>query len=346
MFRRATTLTAATVSLAALLGACTGATSPSPTTGAASAAPTTASSAASSPAASGATGSGALGSGGLSSAGPSGAGGSGAPTGSGAASPAGSGGTGAATEVEWVAKDFSYDGVSSVAAGSVSITLTNEGKESHQAQIGRLASGATFEQIVAALQQPNPSAAFQLMTFVGGPTNVPPGGEGTVSAVLEPGKHIIVCFLRGADNVPHFAKGMVAQFDVTGTAAGGSLPSAGAELTLQDFAFVGLDSLPAGEQVVHVTNKGPQAHEAAVVKLTGGATVEDILKIATSSGPAPSGPPPWQDAGGVAAFAPGEDGNVTVNLQPGDYAFICSVPDPATGKPHFQLGMVGALKVQ
>jgi hypothetical protein len=345
MFRRATTLTAATVSLAALLGACTGATSPSPTTGAASVAPTTAASSASA-APSAASGSGAVSSGAVSSAAPSGGGASGAPAGSGAATPGGSGGTGEATEVEWVAKDFAFDGVTSVAAGPVSIKVKNEGKESHQAQIARIADGKTFEEVVAALGQPNPAAAFQMLTFAGGPTNIPPGGEGTVTTVLKPGKHIVLCFVQGADNVPHFAKGMVAQLDVTGTAASGSLPSAGAELTLQDFAFVGLDSLAAGEQVIHVKNSGPQVHEAGVVKLTGGATVADILKMATSSGPLPSGPPPWADAGGVAAINPGEETNLTLNLESGDYAFICFVPDPGTGKPHFQLGMIGGLKVQ
>jgi hypothetical protein len=35
-----------------------------------------------------------------------------------------------------------------------------------------------------------------------------------------------------------------------------------------------------------------------------------------------------------------------VDLPAGNYAYICFVPDPATGKPHAQLGMVGALTVK
>lgn len=34
-----------------------------------------------------------------------------------------------------------------------------------------------------------------------------------------------------------------------------------------------------------------------------------------------------------------------VDLPAGEYAFICFVPDVATGKPHAALGMVGALSV-
>jgi hypothetical protein len=35
-----------------------------------------------------------------------------------------------------------------------------------------------------------------------------------------------------------------------------------------------------------------------------------------------------------------------LDLQPGNYAFICFVPDAATGKPHAELGMMRALTVQ
>jgi plastocyanin len=201
-----------------------------------------------------------------------------------------------------------------------------------------------MEDVVAALQQPDPTAAFALLTFVGGPTGIPPGGEQEVSAVLEPGMHVLLCFVPAPDGVPHLAKGMIAQLEVT-EGASGELPAGDAELTLQDFAFVGLDTLPAGEQVVRVTNDGPQPHEATVVRLTEGVTVPDIIGMLSAS-PAPDGPPPWTSAGGVAALADGLDATMTLDLEPGNYAFVCFVPDPASGKAHVELGMIGELTVQ
>ena len=35
-----------------------------------------------------------------------------------------------------------------------------------------------------------------------------------------------------------------------------------------------------------------------------------------------------------------------VDVEAGEYAFICLVPDPASGRPHAALGMVGGLTVE
>ena len=37
---------------------------------------------------------------------------------------------------------------------------------------------------------------------------------------------------------------------------------------------------------------------------------------------------------------------MTLDLEPGDYAFVCFVPDPASAKPHIALGMIGELTVE
>ena len=66
-----------------------------------------------------------------------------------------------------------------------------------------------------------------------------------------------------------------------------------------------------------------------------------------SAGASPSGsggPPPFEDAGGIAAISPGSTATFTVTLEAGaSYAFICFVPDQATGAPHAALGMVTAI---
>jgi plastocyanin len=138
---------------------------------------------------------------------------------------------------------------------------------------------------------------------------------------------------------------MVGQIAVTGSASDAPLPAGDAEVTLQDFAFVGLSTLSAGQHTVTVTNDGPQLHEATLVKLNEGTTVEQVVGLFTATEP-PSGPPPWTSAGGIAGLADGSSATMDIEVEAGDYAFICFIPDPASGKPHAALGMVGGVTVE
>lgn len=248
-------------------------------------------------------------------------------------------------ELRIEAKDFSFSAPAEIPAGVTKIIVTNTGQEEHQAQVARIADGKTFEDLTAALQQPDPAAALTLLTLAGGPTGVVPGGTGSTTSNLVPGTYAFLCFVASPDGVPHLAKGMVSQLAVTGTAADTPLPGGDAEVALKDFEFAGPTTLTPGEHVVTVTNDGPQPHEATLVKLNEGVTVEQVAQAFTSTEP-PSGPPPWTSAGGIAGIAPGTTASMDLDVEAGEYAFICFVPDPASGAPHAALGMVGGLTVQ
>ncbi len=246
------------------------------------------------------------------------------------------------------AKDFSYELPSSVEAGVTAISLNNTGAETHQAQLLRIADGHSLSDVVVALNgDPTGATAFAIVAPSGGPNGVAPAASGTSTVNLAPGQYAFVCFIHGKDGIPHFAKGMIAPLTVTGTASSGTLPAGDASLTVKDFAF-DLTKLSTGKHTVTVTNNGPQAHEAGIVKLNDGVTVESAIK-SLSAAPAPSAPPappPWTDAGGIAAIPPNTTANFDVDLPAGNYAFVCFVPDAKTGKPHLLLGMIGALTVQ
>ncbi len=260
-----------------------------------------------------------------------------------AASPSAS--AGAVTDVPIEAKDFSYVAPASIEAGVTKVTVNNTGKEEHQAQLARIADGKTFADLTAALQQPDEAAALAMLTLAGGPTGVAPGVTASTTANLEPGQYAFLCFVSGADGIPHLAKGMIAPMEVTGTAVDAPLPAGDAELALQDFAFVGLSTLTPGQHTVTVENKGPQPHEATLVKLNEGTTIEQIVE-AFGSSETSSAPPPWTSAGGIAGISAGSTATMDIDVEAGNYAFICFVPDPATGAPHAALGMIGGLTVQ
>jgi plastocyanin len=248
-------------------------------------------------------------------------------------------------ELRIEASDFSFSAPAEIPAGVTRIIVNNTGQEEHQAQVARIADGKTFEDLTAALQQPDPAAALTLLTLAGGPTGVVPGATVSTTSNLEPGTYAFLCFVESPDGVPHLAKGMLAQLAVTGAAADTPLPGGDAEVTLKDFAFAGPTTLTPGQHAVTVTNDGPQPHEATLVKLNEGVTVEQVVQAFTSTEPS-SGPPPWTSAGGTAGIASGTTASMDIDVEAGEYAFICFVPDPASGAPHAALGMVGGLTVQ
>ena len=249
------------------------------------------------------------------------------------------------SELKIEASDFAFKAPAQAPAGVTRIVVNNVGKEDHQAQVARIAEGKTFADLTAALQQPDPTAALSLLTLDGGPTGVAPGATVATTSNLAPGQYAFLCFIESPDGVPHIAKGMIAPLEVTGTAVDTELPAGDAELALQDFAFVGVTDLAAGQHTVTVMNKGPQPHEATLVKLNEGTTVEDVVQFFTATEP-PSGPPPWTSAGGIAGIAPEGRAAMELDVEAGDYAFICFIPDAGSGKPHAALGMVGGVKVQ
>jgi hypothetical protein len=109
----------------------------------------------------------------------------------------------------------------------------------------------------------------------------------------------------------------------------------------KDFAFDAPDSITAGWTTFHLVNDGPNLHHAQLVRLDSGKTVADLeaaLKI-------PGQPPRWiVEVGGPNAPDPNGQTNATINLDAGQYAFICFVDMPGR-VPHFMKGMVRGLKV-
>nr|HET6904582.1 hypothetical protein [Ktedonobacteraceae bacterium] len=241
------------------------------------------------------------------------------------------------------AMDFSFDQPQSLPAGPVDITLINNGGVPHQAGIARLKLGMTFEQLKAALLQQGPKALALFAIPVGGANIIMPGQSGEVILNLSPGQYVSVCFVRGADGIPHYAKGMIQTFTVSAPSAQSSLqpPQAAAEIDLRNFAYT-LGTIPSGPSVIKVTNDGTQGHEVQIVKLAAGKQEADVLAFLKQ----PTGHAPFTYVGGMFTLVPGTSGWMKLNLQAGNYVVYCMVPDPITGKPHVMLGMIASFTVQ
>jgi hypothetical protein len=243
------------------------------------------------------------------------------------------------------AADFSFEAPDQIQAGPVTITLDNTGQESHHVQLVRLNDGVTLEQFQAALQE-GEEAALPLVTFQGGVASLSPGKQGQVTLDLEAGQYLLLCFIPSADGVPHLAKGMIKPVSVVageGEQPAMVEPEADVTVTLKDFTFeMPAHEIQAGAQAWKISNAGPQIHELAIIKLAEGKTLEDVAAFTA----APSGPPPFEEVGGMQALSPNASGWVNLDLQAGEYAMLCFVPDFASGKPHVELGMLMPFSVK
>lgn len=263
---------------------------------------------------------------------------------------------GVAGSMDITAVEYSFENLPSTQPGGLTtITLDNIGGEDHQALFMKLNEGVTYEQFQEALQADETGvAAVGVSSGGGGVSALSPGDAGEVVYDLTEGTYVALCFVSGADGVPHLAKGMIAPFEVTAAEeTPAEIPAPDSTITAADFSFPDT-AIATGEQTIQVVNSGAQTHEYSIVELAEGTTVDQLRAMFTEEQPTPEpgvtpedeGPPPFTSAGGFGALGPGGDGYMVVNLEPGNYALLCFFPDPATGAPHAALGMVGSLTVQ
>src|SRR5687768_9217412 len=77
----------------------------------------------------------------------------------------------------------------------------------------------------------------------------------------------------------------------------------------EDFKFDAPDAIPAGLTEFRFLNKGPALHHMALLKLSGGKTVDDLTAALSKPGPLPA----WaEEVGGPNAPGPGMEANATM----------------------------------
>lgn len=240
-----------------------------------------------------------------------------------------------------IAHDGGFDAPDVVPAGLTTIRLEARGTELHHAMLVRLDDDVTLEQALAALAK---EEVLPGVTLLGGPNPPAPGGAARVSVMLRPGRHVWICVIPGPDGVPHVMKGMVHAFDVVpSTERADAPPAADIALMLNDYSFKLSKPLGAGSHVIRVRNYAAQPHEVVLFRLLPGKTKEDLLAWAAAMN---EGPPPAETFGGVAPLSNGQSNDMHVDLTPGNYVFVCFVPDVKDQRAHLVHGMVQEFSVR
>lgn len=110
--------------------------------------------------------------------------------------------------------NFAFIFKDGIEAGEQTILATNTGDEWHHAVIFKVEEGTTMEDLEPWFSDEPPGEGPPPFEEAGGIGILSPGVSAAFTMTLEPGSYIAVCFLPSfsGDGMPHFMKGMVAEF--------------------------------------------------------------------------------------------------------------------------------------
>jgi hypothetical protein len=245
-----------------------------------------------------------------------------------------------ATPLHIVARDFAYQSPDTIPTGPIRLTFHNDGPSYHHVQIVRLTQDIDYSDVADSL--PTTGVLPSWMVPVGGAEGADSiARDVTLELNLPPGRYLLLCRITTSTNQLHYRLGMFRPLVVSARDARDEVTSIAADtiVRLRDHAIEGADSLRTGLWRFRVVNDGPQEHHAAIARLADGRTLDDVIN-------AKPGPTPVFDVlGGTAGLGTGQENVLELRLRPGRYVCLCFVRDAATGREHYQMGMVRALTV-
>jgi hypothetical protein len=241
-------------------------------------------------------------------------------------------------------KKASYSAPASIKGGLVTITLQNNGKAPHSAQLAKINGNHTPAEVLKAVGGNNTKTPSWIRGE-GGPGNALPGQTSSSTDILPPGNYLILD--GGSMNGPPGYR----KLTVT-AGAGGSLPSTGTTLTAaapakDKYKWQISGPLKAGENRLTFASKGKDAvHLIAAARVTGNPSKAQLLKAFASNGP----PPKFIDRKSFTATSVLDGGKSEVTslslTKPGKYVIFCPLTDRDGGKSHDKEGLLTTVNVK
>ncbi len=249
--------------------------------------------------------------------------------------------SGPAPTLTVIARDFSFEGPDSIAAGLTTLRLINLGHWNHQALLFKVPSGHSAAEVREALSK-GAEPGWAILP-VGGPGPTASGDTTNATMILEPGTYTIICFFIGG-GAPHFVAGMVKDFRVTGSVPAGTRePEPDVTIELKDYGF-GISRPPTpGPTRLGVTNRGPQDHELMIFRLLVPHDSTGLTEWLAGRRPEA---PMMRAVGGFSGLPAGGHGTTDIVFAPGTYLLFCDTPDETDGRPHRSHGMWQVLRVE
>lgn len=257
--------------------------------------------------------------------------------------------------VDVVAHDYTFEAPDTISTGWTRFRFRNAGRQAHFLLLYRLPDGKTqadvrrevvpgFDAVMRALQDGKVDrkgglamlgkvipAWFFNVTYRGGPGLTAPGrvSETTVDLV-QPGTYLMECYVKSPDGMFHSSMGMQKQFTVTAGSSVAEPPDADITLSLSGAGIDMQGTATAGAHVVRVqfgaAPEGGFPYDVHLARLSADADLArlqrwmDWMNVGGLHAPAPA-----TFLGGAEQMAAGSTAYMTVDLQPGRYAWISEV---------------------
>lgn len=170
------------------------------------------------------------------------------------------------------------------------------------------------------------------VVFTGGPGLIGPGDVAETTVNLEPGTYAVECYVISADGTFHSVLGMMDGFEVTRENTGASAPRADVELTLSNSGIEVDGVLKPGRRTVAVhfaeqmTHNNGLGHDVHLARLDG----TDVGELSTWMNwiTGLDSPAPVTFLGGAEEMPAGSTAYVSVEVRPGDHAWVAEIDDP------------------
>lgn len=237
------------------------------------------------------------------------------------------------TVTELSADRARYSAPRSIPAGLTKISLENEGKKPHKAQLMRIQGNHSIAEARRS-RRPFPRWLYA----EGGVGVTEPGETDSVIQRLDPGTY----YITGT----YGEKGRVAPLRVVGRKSGADLPTTSASIVTNEYSFIA-SGLKPGTSSVAFANDGFEPHHAVVAPVNRGGSVRQLRRFLRGSAPIPVGTIVNLDkAQETSVLERGQKQVVRLRLRPGKYALLCFVPDRKGGPAHVAKGMVDEITVR
>lgn len=173
--------------------------------------------------------------------------------------------------VDVVAEEYEFTAPDTVRAGWTSLRLHNQGSEDHLFTFLRLPDGVTYEDFEREVLAPLDSVWslvqdgtieesavgttlrpllpdwYSELIQPGGVSLTAPGRSATTTMRLEPGVHVLECYVLTSDEEYHLLEGMSHRIEVVPPSNGAEPPTADHDLKLSDLELTGVTALSPGE---------------------------------------------------------------------------------------------------
>lgn len=227
----------------------------------------------------------------------------------------------------------------SAEAGLVEVKYGNNSEAAADLQLIRVEGDHPTKEVVDGLIAATKGKPFPDWFFAAGGLGLTqPGETVTVSQVLQPGTYYAF------NTEGQLSPKTTPVTKVTGEASDAEVASGEGTVEAREYAFDSEAALPSGTNEIVFENAGAQPHHMIASKLIGNSTAEDVEKFFKSK----KGKPPVSEEGTqtTAVIEGGESQLVTLDLEPGRYAFYCFITDRQGGPPHALKGMVDEIEVE